>query len=170
VLAVRVDLGERGEQASVVSVVAAASSASVARSEMTHGSCGGSPAHHSHQPTHASAMNRLAHTEAASPKVNEELFEPSPTSTRSMSWVWPTARSWSSCAATVRPFSRFAEGFAMSCGWPPEQARLNRSWMPARSACRSEDRDERWQKNALAFGASQPGNPCATPSMSATGW
>ena len=130
---------------------------------MTHGSCGGSPAQNSHQPTHASAMNRLAHTEAASPKVNELLFEPRPTSTRSMSWVWATALTWSICAATVRPFSRFAEGFAMSCGWPPEQARLKRSWMPARSACSSEEWAERWQKKALLLGADQPGNPCAHP-------
>ncbi len=79
-------------------------------------------------------MNRLAHTEAASPKVNELLFDPRPTSTRSMSWVCATARTWSSCAGTVRPFSRLAEAFTMSWGWPPEQARLNRSWIPLRVA------------------------------------
>ena len=49
----------------------------------------------------------------------------------------------------------------MSCGWPPEQARLNRSWMPGSVAWCSEAFAERWQKKALLFGADQPGKPCA---------
>jgi hypothetical protein len=57
----------------------------------------------------------------------------------------------------------------MSYGCPPEQARLNRAWMPGRSAWNSEAFAERWQKNALLFGADQPGKLCAVPLMSTTG-
>ncbi len=115
-------------------------------------------------------MNRLAHFSATPPKVNELLFEPSPISTRSMSWVWATARSWSSWAATCRPLVRADEAAAMSCGWPPEQARLNRSWMPGSVALCSEALAERWQKKALLLGAVHPGKLRATPVTSTTGW
>lgn len=63
-----------------------------------------------------------------------------------MSWVRATDRSWSSWAATCRPLVRVAEALAMSYGWPPEQARLNRAEMPGRSAWNSEAFGERWQK------------------------
>ena len=68
----------------------------------------------------------------------------------------------------MRPLVRVFDAAAMSCGWPPEHARLNRAWMPGSDAWKIEALAERWQKNALLLGADQPGKPCAAAENGAT--
>ena len=70
----------------------------------------------------------------------------------------------------MRPLGRAIDAVAMSCGWPPEQARLKRSEIPVRAATSIEALADRWQKKAFELAAVHPGKPWATPFTSTTGW
>ena len=66
---------------------------------------------------------------------------------------------------STRPLpARFQPGIAFSAKFLLEVAVM------LSGATISDALADRWQKNALLFGAAQPGNPWATPLTSTTGW